>query len=62
MHKVLDEPTFIQHTVMAVYVAILIAVAFYGLHRYVLVYLYLKYRSKVYQPKSKFDQLPRVTI
>jgi cellulose synthase/poly-beta-1,6-N-acetylglucosamine synthase-like glycosyltransferase len=57
-----EQPTFIKDAVMAVYVAILIAVAFYGLHRYVLVYLYIKYRNKVYLPKGKFDTLPKVTV
>ncbi|HEY2588554.1 MAG TPA: glycosyltransferase [Tepidisphaeraceae bacterium] len=57
-----EQPTFVQHTVMAVYVAILVAVAFYGLHRYVLVYLYIKYRNRVYLPKGKFDMLPKVTV
>src|SRR5215469_238478 len=59
---VLDEPRFIQHAVMAVYLAILFVVAFYGLHRYILVYLYIKYRNRTYQPKGKFDTLPKVTV
>ena len=41
---------------------ILIAIAVYGLHRYVLVYLYLKHRHNGYQPKGKFDDLPHVTV
>src|SRR5690348_6424788 len=61
-HIVLDEPSFIQHAVMAVYLAILLVVAFYGLHRYILVYLYIKYRNRTYQPKGKFETLPRVTV
>jgi cellulose synthase/poly-beta-1,6-N-acetylglucosamine synthase-like glycosyltransferase len=44
------------------YVAILISVAIYGFHRYLLVYLYMKHRHKGYLPKAKFDELPRVTI
>ena len=47
---------------MAVYIAILLLVALYGLHRYILVFLYIKHRNNVYQPKGDFDQLPRVTI
>src|SRR5262249_46656482 len=41
---------------------ILIGVAVYGFHRYVLVYLYLKHRNNVYQAKGRFEQLPRVTV
>src|SRR6202020_2354463 len=37
-------------------------VALYGFHRYVLVYLYLKHRDNIYQPKGKFIALPRITI
>ena len=59
---ILDEPSFIQHTLLAVYVALLLIIAFYGLHRYILVYLYIKYRNTIYQPKSTFTQLPRVTV
>ena len=44
------------------YFGILCAVAFYGLHRYILVYLYIKHRDKAYTPKSQFEQLPRVTV
>ncbi len=47
---------------VAFYVAILIAVAFYGFHRYILVYLYLKHRDDGYQPVGHFGQLPRVTV
>jgi cellulose synthase/poly-beta-1,6-N-acetylglucosamine synthase-like glycosyltransferase len=57
-----EQQSFVQHTVMAVYVAILLAVAFYGVHRYILVYLYMKYRNQIYQPKRNFDILPRVTV
>jgi len=41
-------------TCIAVYLFILLAVAVYGLHRYVLVYLYLKHRNNGYQPKRRF--------
>src|ERR1051325_5440181 len=44
------------------YFGILCAVAFYGLHRYILVYLYIKHRDKAYTPKAHFEQLPRVTV
>ncbi|MCS7034817.1 MAG: glycosyltransferase, partial [Phycisphaerae bacterium] len=47
---------------MAIYIAILLLVALYGVHRYVLVYLYVKHRNNAYQPKGRFTELPRVTI
>src|SRR5438876_983223 len=44
------------------YVAVLAAVAFYGVHRYILVYLYVKHRHDGYLPKGDFAELPRVTV
>lgn len=44
------------------YVSILICVAIYGFHRYVLVYLYFKHRNHAYKPKGTFAQLPKVTV
>src|SRR5438034_8836323 len=50
------------HLLVGSYVLVLAAVAFYGFHRYVLVYLYLKHRHNGYQPKGKWDHLPHVTV
>jgi cellulose synthase/poly-beta-1,6-N-acetylglucosamine synthase-like glycosyltransferase len=44
------------------YVAVLGTVAIYGLHRYVLVYLYFKHREDIYEPKDKFADLPKITV
>ena len=45
------------------YFVVLVLLAFYGMHRYQLVYLYYKYRkNKVTDPASHFAELPRVTI
>jgi len=44
------------------YLFILIAIALYGLHRYVLLYLYCKHRDDGYKPLGQFDELPRVTV
>jgi cellulose synthase/poly-beta-1,6-N-acetylglucosamine synthase-like glycosyltransferase len=44
------------------YVSILVGVAIYGFHRYVLVYLYLKHRNNAYVAPGKFEHLPRVTV
>ena len=53
---------FLKDAFLTVYIGILVAVAFYGFHRYILVYLYLKHRRDVYAPKGKFIALPRVTV
>jgi cellulose synthase/poly-beta-1,6-N-acetylglucosamine synthase-like glycosyltransferase len=45
------------------YFVVLVLLAFYGMHRYQLVYLYYKHRkNKVTNPASRFAELPRVTI
>ncbi len=44
------------------YIAVLVTIAVYGFHRYVLVYLYVKHRHNGYQPKARFDLLPRITV
>jgi cellulose synthase/poly-beta-1,6-N-acetylglucosamine synthase-like glycosyltransferase len=44
------------------YLSILTILAIYGIHRYHLVYLYLKHKDKIAQPKGKLEQKPRVTI
>jgi len=61
----MSEPVQILRSVLlVVYIGTLVAVALYGFHRYVLVFLYLKHRNHGYQPKAKFPlgNLPRVTI
>ncbi|HYO10395.1 MAG TPA: glycosyltransferase [Tepidisphaeraceae bacterium] len=52
----------LSHLLVAAYVIVLLTIAFYGFHRYVLVYLYVKHRHDGYQPKGRFDELPRVTV
>src|SRR4029079_12975655 len=44
------------------YLGILTILAIYGLHRYHLVFLYLKNKHKVLLPKAKFTTLPKVTV
>jgi cellulose synthase/poly-beta-1,6-N-acetylglucosamine synthase-like glycosyltransferase len=45
------------------YFVVLILLASYGLHRYVLVYLYYKNRKmRTTEPAARFDDLPRVTV
>ncbi|MGE0406458.1 MAG: cellulose synthase family protein [Candidatus Korobacteraceae bacterium] len=45
------------------YFIVLVLLASYGFHRYVLVYLYYKHRkNQVIDPPGHFDELPRVTV
>jgi cellulose synthase/poly-beta-1,6-N-acetylglucosamine synthase-like glycosyltransferase len=44
------------------YVSVQIALSLYGLHRYVILYLYLKHRKKVPKPAGTFAVLPKVTV
>lgn len=52
----------IGYVLIASYVAVLLAVAAYGVHRYALLYLYLKHRKDVSRPASTFALAPRVTV
>ncbi len=45
------------------YFVVLVLLASYGVHRYILVYLYYKHKkNRTCQPASQFAELPRVTI
>ena len=44
------------------YLSVLIGLSGYGLHRYFIVYLFLKNRKKVPQPVDRFAELPVVTV
>ncbi len=44
------------------YIALLLTICIYGLHRYWLVYLYRKHQRHIPRPKRWFADLPRVTI
>ncbi len=44
------------------YLAVLAGLSGYGIHRYVIIYLFLKYRKKVPVPVGHFEQLPIVTV
>jgi len=45
------------------YFIVLLVLASYGVHRYVLVYLYYKHRkNKAEEPPTRFAELPRVTV
>jgi cellulose synthase/poly-beta-1,6-N-acetylglucosamine synthase-like glycosyltransferase len=48
--------------VLIPYLTILFILAIYGIHRYHLVYLYLKNKNKVATPAAKLAVLPKVTV
>jgi cellulose synthase/poly-beta-1,6-N-acetylglucosamine synthase-like glycosyltransferase len=49
--------------VLAAYFAVLAVLSFYGLHRYIIVYLYRKHAAgDDPEPEAHFDELPPVTI
>ncbi len=42
--------------------SVLIGLSAYGIHRYVIIYLFLKYRKRPMTPAGHFEELPRVTM
>ncbi len=48
--------------IVIAYFTILAILSFYGLHRYIMVFLFRKYRERAVVPKSRFEELPRVTV
>src|SRR5205823_8511430 len=46
----------------ACYLAVLIGLSAYGVHRYFIIYLFLKNRKRAPVPASQFQQLPKVTV
>lgn len=44
------------------YLVVLAGLSIYGVHRYVIVYLFLKHKNRKPEPKSTFEELPRITV
>jgi cellulose synthase/poly-beta-1,6-N-acetylglucosamine synthase-like glycosyltransferase len=44
------------------YMSVLIGLSAYGIHRYVIIYLFLKHRRRHTVPVGRFEQLPMVTM
>jgi cellulose synthase/poly-beta-1,6-N-acetylglucosamine synthase-like glycosyltransferase len=44
------------------YLTVLFGLSAYGIHRYVIIYLFLKNRKREPKPLSRFNQLPKVTM
>jgi len=49
-------------TIVGIYFGILAILSFYGLHRYIMVFLYHRHSKKENVPQSRFEELPRVTV
>jgi cellulose synthase/poly-beta-1,6-N-acetylglucosamine synthase-like glycosyltransferase len=48
--------------IVTAYFALLGILSFYGLHRYIMVFLYRRNRQKAAVPLARFDELPRITV
>src|SRR5438132_4655597 len=46
----------------ACYLAVLIGLSAYGVHRYFIIYLFLKNRKRASVPAGRFNRLPKVTV
>src|SRR3954469_14421358 len=44
------------------YLSVLVGLSAYGIHRYFIIYLFLKNRKRAPVPVSRFEQLPKVTV
>ncbi len=56
------DPQILRWPVTGVYLALMVIIGTYGLHRYWLVYLYSRHRRVRPRPERRYEQLPRVTV
>ena len=54
--------TTVEWLFLGTYFLVLLVLSVYGSHRYVMAYLYYKYKGNLPVPKSAFSELPRVTV
>jgi len=55
--------TIFGHTIWSLsYLIVLLGLSAYGIHRYSIIYLFLKHRKRRIEPKSHFEELPRITV
>jgi len=54
--------TWVEVLFLATYFLVLLVLSIYGSHRYVMAYLYYKYKGNLPAPRGRFEKLPRVTI
>ena len=59
--QLMSDP-LVRTLVTTVYLAVLLLVSVYGLHRYWLVWLYYRHGRQAADPQGRFDQLPKVTV
>jgi cellulose synthase/poly-beta-1,6-N-acetylglucosamine synthase-like glycosyltransferase len=53
----------VGHIIWAVcYLVVLFGLSLYGLHRYEIVYLFLKHRKNAPKPQGEFTMLPKITV
>ena len=51
-----------EKVVLITYYAVLAVLSIYGMHRYVLVYLFYRHRHRRHEPPGRFKELPRVAV
>ncbi|HMC35400.1 MAG TPA: glycosyl transferase family 2, partial [Myxococcales bacterium] len=54
--------TLVEGLFLGTYFCVLLVLSLYGSHRYVMAYLFYKYKGNLPTPLGRFTQLPRVTI
>src|SRR5436190_6817247 len=54
--------TWVEVLFLATYFLVLLILSIYGSHRYVMAYLFYKYKGNRPTPKARFESLPRITI
>lgn len=52
----------LEKVFLIIYFVIISILSIYGLHRYLMLHLYYKYKNKVVNPASYFTELPKVTV
>ena len=56
------DASWLTQAALAAYAVVLGILCIYGLHRYSLVYLFLKSKNRRPEPKGRFSELPHVTV
>jgi len=54
--------SWVEVLFLATYFLVLLILSIYGSHRYVMAYLYYKYKGNLPTPRGRFAEAPRVTI
>jgi len=60
--EMMDLMDILQTAFLSLYAFLLVVISVYGLHRYVIVYLFLRHRRKGPSPAGRFEDMPRVTV